>query len=128
MGQSSCFAKLRMENASKLQFQISWVNRVVSPNYAWKMLQNFNFKFHGSIELFRQNTHGKCIKTLISKFMGQSISFAEFAWKLHQNFNFKIHGSIDFFRQITHGKCFKTEISKFMCQSICFEEACTKNA
>src|SRR5882757_8587041 len=108
MGQSICFAEIRRENASKLKIQNSWVSRFVSPNYAWKMHQNGKFKIHGSIDLFRRITHGKCIKTEISKFMGQSICFAElrmenasklkiqnslvnrfvspnYAWKMHQN-------------------------------------------
>src|SRR5882757_4869070 len=115
------------------------------------MHKSINFKFHGSIELFRQITHGKCFKTLISNFMGQSSCFAELrmenasklkfqnscvnrfgskrqAPKMHNSFNFKFHMSIELFRQITHGKCFKTSISNFMCQSSCFAKLRIENA
>src|SRR5882757_7779457 len=54
MGQSICLAEASTKNASKLKIQNSWVNRSVSPNYAWEML-----------------------KIEISKFMGQSICPAE---------------------------------------------------
>src|SRR5882757_1156956 len=106
MGQSICFAEIRMENACNPYSQNSWVNRFVSPKYAWKMHQTLNLKIHGSIDLFRRNSHGKCIETLIIKFMGQSICFAELRME----------------------NASKTLISKFMGQSICFAKLHMENA
>src|SRR5712672_1847824 len=73
MGQSICFVKTSTENTSKSKFGYSWVNRFVSSRLVRKKLQNQNLDIQGSIDLFRQDWYGKCIKIKIWIFIGQSI-------------------------------------------------------
>src|SRR5712672_1491595 len=70
MGQSICLPKTSTDNASKSKFGYSWVNRFVYSRLVRKMHQNRNLDIPGSIDLYRQDYKGKCIKIKIWIFMG----------------------------------------------------------
>src|SRR5258706_239103 len=77
IGQWICLAEGSKENASKLKFQNSLVNGYASPREEREIHQNRNFKIHWLMDLPRRGKQGKCIKTEISKFIGQWICLAE---------------------------------------------------